>query len=156
MGRSKPLPYGGIERAEWASPEGEAVADRRLMRGIMVCFIKRLPLTRELSSAQLTEGEKNLDILQSGSFLSLRQNLRFCHLPRQREAIGSSVAQESFFTFYLSSVLGHMALYDRLGAAHAVHSGGGNAARVARTLAAGIQSGDLGRERGVPQYAHRG
>ena len=52
----------------------------------MVCFIKRLPLTRELS-AQLTEGEKNLDILQSGSFLSLRQNLRFCHLPRQREAL---------------------------------------------------------------------
>ena len=174
MGRSKPLPYGGTEREQNGllprekTPSGggrcrrsrqregwKAVADRRLMRGIMVCFIKRLPLTRELS-AQLTEGEKNLDILQSGSFLSLRQNLRFCHLPRQREAIGSSVAQESFFTFYRSSVLGHMALYDRLGTAHSVHSGGGNAARVARALAAGIQSGDLGRERGVPQYAHRG
>ena len=174
MGRSKPLPYGGTEREQNGllhrekTPSGggrcrrsrqregwKAVADRRLMRGIMVCFIKRLPLTRELS-AQLTEGEKNLDILQSGSFLSLRQNLRFCHLPRRREAIGSSVAQESFFTFYLSFVLRHMALYDRLGAAHAVHSGGGNAARVARTLAAWIQSGDLGRERGVPQYAHRG
>ena len=54
----------------------------------------RLPLTRELS-AKLTEGEKTLDFRiafrkrKPSGLLSLRQNLRFCHLPRQREALGA-------------------------------------------------------------------
>ncbi len=49
---------------------------------------------RELS-AQLTEGEKIPDSHFSGAsfltavYLSLRQNLRFCHLPHQREACGA-------------------------------------------------------------------
>ena len=53
---------------------------------------ERLPLTRELS-AKLTEGEKTLDFCialkkcKPSGLLSLRQNLRFCHLPRQREAL---------------------------------------------------------------------
>ena len=53
---------------------------------------QRLPLTRELS-AKLTEGEKTLGFhiasrkRKPSSLLSLRQNLRFCRLPRQREAL---------------------------------------------------------------------
>ncbi len=69
-----------------APPLGELSAQLTEGKSIMVRFIKWLPLTRELS-AQQTEGEKSLDILQTVSFLSLRQNLRFCHLPRQREAL---------------------------------------------------------------------
>ena len=51
----------------------------------------RLPLMRELA-AKLTEGEKKavdnkyFSFLQCKLGLSLRQNLRFCHLPHQREA----------------------------------------------------------------------
>ena len=61
---------------------------------------ERLPLTRELS-AKLTEGEKTLDFCialkkcKPSGLLSLRQNLRFCHLPRQREALDPRIPKAS-------------------------------------------------------------
>ena len=44
------------------------------------------PPPGELSAEWLTEGGKKPQVLQTVNFLSLRQNLRFCHFPRQREA----------------------------------------------------------------------
>ena len=61
---------------------------------------ERLLLTRELS-AKLTEGEKTLDFCialkkcKPSGLLSLRQNLRFCHLPRQREALDPRIPKAS-------------------------------------------------------------
>ena len=61
---------------------------------------ERLPLTSELS-AKLTEGETPLDFCialkkcKPSGLLSLRQNLRFCHLPRQREALDPRIPKAS-------------------------------------------------------------